>query len=191
MTGGLRIKMALLAIAILLIPPGAHAELANENLLVGLPGGYKAGSQNRNRAMALAEWIPAGEKIADWTEMVTVQIFFGAPKMTPAQFESNMATGWKSSCERGGYEHLANGHENGYGYSFFRLTCPLNKSTGKPENTWVKAIRGKDSFYVVQKAFKFTPDSSKTKEMLDYLKDVSVCDTRSPEHPCPRLTPVR
>ena len=37
----------------------------------------------------------------------------------------------------------------------WRMTCPLNRQTAKPEMTWFKAISGTDSFYVVQKAFKF------------------------------------
>jgi hypothetical protein len=65
------------------------------------------------------------------------------------------------------------------------LACPRNAETGKPEWTWFKAIQGNDSFYVVQKAFKFEPARLQIVEWTRYLKGVSVCDTRLKERRCP------
>jgi hypothetical protein len=65
----------------------------------------------------------------------------------------------------------------------------LNKATGKPEITWFKAVRGNDSFYVVQKAFKFTPSAEQVTTWTQYLRGVAVCDTRLPDRTCPKTTP--
>ena len=59
-------------------------------------------------------------------------------------------------------------------------------ATGKPEITWFKAISGRDSFYVVQKAFKFEPAPEQAKQWVGWLDKVSVCDTRLPDRACPR-----
>ena len=63
--------------------------------------------------------------------------------------------------------------------------CPLNQATGKPEITWFKAIQGNDSFYVVQKAFKFMPTNEQVVAWTQYLKSVQVCDTRIKGRECP------
>ena len=45
-------------------------------------------------------------------------------------------------------------------------------------------MRGRDSFYLVQKAYKFEPSVEQKKQWDDYLDGVSVCDTRRPDRPC-------
>ena len=66
------------------------------------------------------------------------------------------------------------------------LSCPKNPGTGKPEITWFKALQGSDSFYMVQKAFKFAPSQEQISRWMGYLKSVMVCDSRRPESPCPQ-----
>jgi hypothetical protein len=63
----------------------------------------------------------------------------------------------------------------------------LNQATGKPEKTWFKAIKGNDSFYVVQKAFKFDPSKEQIAQWMQYFRSVAVCDTRLADRPCPKL----
>jgi hypothetical protein len=65
------------------------------------------------------------------------------------------------------------------------MNCPRNAQTGKPEITWFKALQGNDSFYVVQKAFKFDPPKEQIVQWTLWLKGVALCDTRLPERACP------
>jgi hypothetical protein len=60
----------------------------------------------------------------------------------------------------------------------------LLASTGKPETTMVKAIRGNDSFYVVQRAVRAVPTPERLETIKQYVEKVSVCDTRLPSRPC-------
>ena len=46
------------------------------------------------------------------------------------------------------------------------LGCKRNPATGKPEMTWFKALAGIDSFYVVQKAFKFVPSKDQVAKWM-------------------------
>jgi hypothetical protein len=92
---------------------------------------------------------------------------------------------WAGSCAGAKSAPVSAGMENGYVTMMWRMTCPLNRRTAKPEMTWFKAISGNDSFYVVQKAFKFEPAQEKAAEWVAWLNKVSVCDTRIPERKCP------
>jgi hypothetical protein len=80
---------------------------------------------------------------------------------------------------------LASAQENGYPIALWLMACPRNKDTGKPEMTWFKAMQGNDSFYVVQKAFKFDPPKEQVAQWTRYLKSVTICDTRLRERACP------
>jgi len=158
--------------------------LENENLLVTMPPGHKVGYNKREQKALISEMVPSAETVENWTEMVTVQIFFGL-KDSVAGFRLRMEKLWAGSCAGAKSAPVSAGIENGYVTMMWRMTCRLNRQTAKPEMTWFKAISGNDSFYVVQKAFKFEPAQEKAAEWVAWLNKVSVCDTRIPERKCP------
>jgi hypothetical protein len=55
--------------------------------------------------------------------------------------------------------------------------------------TIFRAIKGKDAFYVVQRATRAAGSPEQVEGLRAYLAKVSVCDTRSREHPCGDLKP--
>ena len=175
---------AALVIAVLATLTPAHAQLVNENLLVAMPEGYKIGWQDRNAQRLMSEMVPAGETVENWTEMVTVQIFFGL-KSPPQLFRARMGALWAKACPNGTSLPVAEGPERGYPAEVWQQTCPSNPQTKKPEYTYFKAIQGNDSLYVVQKAFKYEPSRDEVVKWTRYLKSVSVCDSRIPERACP------
>ncbi len=162
----------------------AAAQLVNENLLVTVPDGYKIDFQTKKNNMVMTEMVPSAQTVNDWTEMVTVQVFLGL-KATPKQVVGNIARGWLKACPEGQSQTIAETIENGYPILFILLTCPRNSETGKPEYTWFKAIAGNDSFYMVQKAFKFVPEKEQIAQWSRYLRGIMVCDSRLPDRPCP------
>jgi hypothetical protein len=166
----------------------ARAELENENLLVTLPPGYKVDFQQNNDKMMISEMVPSAENVNAWTEMVTVQVFFGL-KIAPEQFRARMEKLWSGSCANSQFNTVDKGVENGYPALVWIQNCPLNKQTGKPEITWFKAVRGNDSLYLVQKAFKFMPSEEQVTTWMQYLRGVAVCDSRRPDRACPKTTP--
>ena len=80
----------------------------------------------------------------------------------------------------------ADATENGYPTLVWLLSCPKNPGPGKPEITWFKAVQGNDSFYLVQKAFKFEPSKEQITRWMGYLRKVSVCDSRIADRACPK-----
>src|ERR1044071_8157948 len=76
----------------------ARADLENENLLTTMPAGYKVDFQQRKGNLLMTEMVPVNENVNNWTEMVTVQIFYGLTNVTPEQFNKRMEGLWQGSC---------------------------------------------------------------------------------------------
>ena len=176
--------LRLLTLALLLLTSSPAFAFEGENLLAGLPQGYKVGFQQKKANARITEMVPANETVESWSEMVTVQVFNGL-NVTPEQFRARMVQMWSGACANAVAGPPTLAVENGYPIAFWMLFCPLNKETGKPETTWFKAIQGHDSFYVVQKAFRFDPSKEQIVQWTHYLKNVAVCDTRVKAQACP------
>jgi hypothetical protein len=173
-----------LCLGALLMRPAA-AQLVNENLLVTKPDGYIVGFETKKNTMTMQEWVPTGQTVENWTEMLTVQVFHGL-KVTPQQFQDNMVQRWKTACPDSSAATIASLTERGYVAQLWLLQCPNNPETKKPEDTWFKAILGNDSLYLVQKAFKFDPSKEQITQLMSFLRSVEVCDTRLPDRACPQ-----
>ena len=184
-----------LLLSCFLVPGTALAEqktaLKNENLLIGMPKRYKVAYQTRVKNMKMTEMIPKTQVLKSWSEMLTVQVFLNDKKLTPVKFFNSIRTVHKKACKGSRATLIRKGIENGYAFSFFFLVCPLNPKTKKPEYTWFKTIRGNDSFYVVQKAWKNSPSKAGIVKWSKYLRRVSVCDTRLADRKCPSPSPNR
>jgi hypothetical protein len=159
--------------------------LENENLLAGLPEGFKVDYQEEQGNQTITEMVAEGESVEDWTTMVTVQVYLGETNTTPEQAQETLTDSWFNACENSESYPVADGAENGYDFILWQLYCPLNPSTQKPELTYLKAIQGNDSFYLVQVAFRYEPSDEDITRWTQYLKQVQVCDSRIPEQACP------
>jgi hypothetical protein len=166
----------------------ALADLENENLLVSVPSGYKIDYQKKQGNVLMSEMVPVNETVNNWTEMVTVQIFYDL-KIAPEQVRGKLEQGWAGSCPGSQTKLITQGVERSYPSIMWVMFCPMNPSTKKPEKTWVRGIQGADSFYLVQKAYKFTPSQEQEAQWLGFLNGVSVCDSRVPERACPKIKP--
>lgn len=162
-------------------------QLKDENLLVGMPQGFKLGFKDTKNGMNMQEFIPAAETVQNWTEMVTVQVFLGRKDLEPSQFLALMQKQWAEACKGSTATPVATGKVNGYDAASILLRCPLLTSTNKPETTVLKAIKGNDSFYVVQRAVRSVPTPERLETMKKYIESVSVCDSRLPTRPCPTV----
>ena len=159
--------------------------LENENLLAELPEGFKVDYQGKENNFVISEMVPEGESVNDWTTLITVEIFLGEKNTTPEQYQQTLTERWFGACENSESSPVADGAENGYDFILWQLYCPLNQSTQKPELTYLKAIQGNDSFYLVQVAFRYEPSDEDITQWIQYLKEVQVCDSRISEQACP------
>ena len=158
--------------------------LENENLLQAIPPDYKIGHQSKRGNMLMTEFVPNGESVNNWTEMLTTQVFIGLTRPTPNEFRQVMQKSWVSFCKDANFADVAAGTENGYVFEVWIQDCPKSVQTGKLERVWFKAIKGNDSFYLIQKAFRFQPEPDQVVRWTQYLRSIQVCDTRLPDRDC-------
>ena len=121
----MRMSSLALALGVVMAASAAAAQLQNENLLVTVPDGFKADFQQKTKEMLISEMVPGAESVNDWTQMVTVQIFFGL-KSGPDEFKSKVETGWARACRGSSAHAVAQGKENGYPFAVWLLACPPN-----------------------------------------------------------------
>lgn len=163
------------------------AQFKGENLLVTMPSGFKVGFQDSKNGMNMQEWVPAGETVQNWSEMVTVQVFLKRTDLDPAKMLQSIQKQWQEACKGSTATPITVDKVNGYPASTTLLRCPLLAATGKPETTMFRAIKGNDSFYMVQRAVRATATPEQLDRMKQYLDKVSLCDSRSAASPCPVL----
>lgn len=166
---------------------GQAQQLKNENLLVGMPQGFKVGFKDSKNGMNMQEFVPAAETVQNWTEMVTVQVFLSRKDLQPGPFLAAMQKQWSDGCKGSTSTTVGTGKVKGYESASVLLRCPLLASTGKPETAMIKAIKGNDSFYVVQRAVRSVPTPERLETMKQYIESVSVCDSRLATAPCPTV----
>ena len=165
--------------------PALAEELSGENLLASLPPPFELGWQTQQDNLELFEYVPHGEKVEDWSRMITIQVFHGKPGADGSGVGSKMAEIWERACTNGSGAEATSGTENGYGFAVWSYDCPLNPESNKPETMFLKAMIGVDALYVVQYAYRAEADEDMVTEAITYLKTVGVCDTRVPEQACP------
>ena len=175
--------------SLLLFGTGALANaFQDENLLQGLPDGFEVGHQAKRDGLTMVEMVPSGQSVHDWSEMVTTQIFHGDPESLDAFF-GGLRGRWSGACAGSETTVIHDGEENGYPVAVWLFSCPMNPSTGKPETTWMRGVRGNDALYVVQWAFRSQPSADDIRRSVSYLRGVVVCDSRIERSACPRVVP--
>jgi len=169
----------------------AAAALQDENILVQVPAGFKLGSHAENSKSLLSEYVPGDESVDHWSKMITVRIIRGNSSADPEALQSTMLTDWKSACPGADGRQLSHLSENGYRASYWSFDCPLNPQTSLGESMVRKVIVAMDATYDVQFAYRRVATAELTQSAVEYLRKVTVCDTRGPDHPCPTgLTPA-
>ena len=181
----MQVRLFILSLT-LSLPLQSWGQFEDESLLLNVPAGYKVDYQARNGNMITTEMVPQAESARRWTEMVTARRFLKLQNATPERLQAYMQKQWLDNCKDGEFFALAEGEENGYPFALWSLYCPKSKVSGRPEYTWVKAIKGNGGFYVVQKAFRFEPSREQVARWTQYLNRVTVCDMKVEGRACPK-----
>jgi hypothetical protein len=182
------IRIATASLALLLGAAAAAASnqtlTAGENLVFSPPQDFKVGYTASHDNRVMTEYVPEGQTVDDWAQMVTVQIFHGAT-VDPAGFLKEVGALYMGHCPGTSAKGIFTGQSNGYVVSTLLLKCPNNPKTGKPETTAFRVIKGRDALYSVQHAWRAVASDQEVEVAMHALGTVTVCDTRVPEHACP------
>ncbi len=162
------------------------AQQPGEKILMSLPEGYERGYADGNEQRYIAEFVPEGQTVEDWQELLSVQVFYGKTDSTARNFADALITAAAEHCEGSSGTIVLNDTENGYDSVVFLVSCPQSETTNHPEWTLFKGIQGKDSFYLVHKAWAFKPGKESMTEWSGYLFGVGLCDDRDDATKCDR-----
>lgn len=182
-------KSVWIVAAVVLALPAYGADKSDrhqgETLVRQAPPGFKSVFSETRNGTSVREFVPKTDSLKNWTSMVTIQSFKSGPDLKPGKFLVEFGEKYAALCPALSHTNILNGSANGYKVSLLAIQCPQNPTTGKPENLYVRAIKGDYSFYSIQYSYDhpLTPDEKTT--LGEYLESVIVCDVRKPEHPCP------
>ena len=131
-------KMTLMLLLLIFPVHLIAEELQGENLLFSPPDGYQIGYTNNNNDIYIQEWIPDGQNIKDWSEMVTIQVLFNYPIGDLDYFVNKFIGMIVAVCEDGRGLTITDGAEYGYLFNYFMTICGKNPNTQKPSISYFK-----------------------------------------------------
>jgi hypothetical protein len=159
----------------------AHAE---EQMLLTPPKGFKVVAETGSDKAKTTVLVPQGQSVANWTEKLSTQVLFKQADESPEAFRARAEKAALAECPGASFEKLKGGTENLYPVAAWIETCPKPKDGAGPLQTWTKAVQGRENFYVLQKAHRFTPDAKQLKALTRLFDASRVCDTRVPGQRC-------
>ncbi len=194
---GLVAGLAAGLIAVTLVPPARAQDEApsqsHEFLIMTPPEGWELAHQQRGRDMFVVQYVPPGETVEDWRQMVQAQVFLGVTGLEPNEFLDNMLELYRSNCDPVGAAPPEIRHVQGYAVSRRVLACGRNKGDNLGTVSLFKVIQGRDALYAINRAWRgpaFDPNRLPiSKDMLErwagFVAGVRLCDGRNPLAPCP------
>ena len=164
-----------------------------EVYIAGLPKGWSLGFQESTEIGHHLEWVPAGQPVRDWRDMIAYQLFPKPVDLAPERFLNKMADHYADSCEQVLATDVEGTPSNGFPGAFRVLACTRNKVTGLGEVTLFRAVMGERAFYVAQRAWRTDPFAPEkipvTGDQLDdgrkLIEYGVACRGQTRQRPCP------
>ncbi|EPY02812.1 hypothetical protein [Magnetospirillum fulvum] len=173
----------------------SQAPEPTERLVMIPPEGWVGGGASSGRNTVSTHMFPPGQTSENWTEMLTIQVI-ADPRAEARAFVQRVVDASRAGCDASGPSPATEGMTNDYPVATLTVTCTRGHQSGKGGIVAVKAIRGKQALFVVERLWRgpaFARDDSPPipKAMLlewsTFLRSVSLCDQADPaRHPCPR-----
>jgi hypothetical protein len=187
-------RLAPLLFALALIASRAEGAMQGENLLVPpMPAGWIKAYGAEGNGINMVEYVPAGQSLDSWTEMINVEVFFGRGGTSPALLQQKVTEGFQSNCDSLHVDGLGHGTTSGLSALRWISYCTRVKETGKGEITYAQAISGKANFYLVQRVLRVAPfalakppfDRATLAAWQKLFDQVAICDSSDAARPCP------
>ena len=105
--------------------------------------------------------------------------------VTPKEFKAYDENLGKTNCVAFDLNVISDAATNGYNSILWKTACTHKDNS--ISTTLYKAVKGNDAFYMVKKIWLSVPSEESFSTWSNYLGNISVCDTRVSEHPCPPL----
>lgn len=165
-----------------------------ENFLIPLPKGWKQATAEQQFNLRTTQFFPDGQTTQKWEEMLRSRIFYFVRDAPLETFLLQAAYIPKEQCENVIVTPVAKGMVNGYPSLFTVRLCTKDTTTGQGEVAMIKAIQGRDSLYIGERAWRVKAYSKdkppvpkeKFEQWIAFMGSFTVCDTRDPKRSCPK-----
>jgi hypothetical protein len=177
-------------------PPGtAQKDRMAEMLHVPIPPGWVLADRSATQGMILSEYVPAGQTMDRWTEMIAVMTIDRRAAPSLAVLAQRLDQRFRSGAGCAVtpiVEPPTVRSEGPYPYAVQAVLCGRTERWGQGEYMVHRVIEGRDAYYDVQRSRRLPPAASAdlpvTPEMraeaVGLLKAVGVCDNRLPDRKC-------
>lgn len=174
-------------------PAMSNAQTGSETLLVAPPRDWDVATNRRDRGLSVVQYVPPGQTLEDWDDMVQVQIFHGLVDLGPSRFLSSMLANYSAVCAPVGASEPEFGRDSPFPSATQMMLCGRNADSNLGEVALFKAIQGRESLYAVARvwrgiAFELSAMPLGERVLADWaalLDRVRLCDNADPAAPCP------
>ncbi|MEW5729573.1 MAG: hypothetical protein AB1918_17215 [Pseudomonadota bacterium] len=178
--------LALIAVA------AAAPAWAGERLQVPQLPGWVAVASYAGPDSEVTELVPQGEEEEGWSRRIVVQAFRDAAMAVPAFLDLAAANSAALCAEGASAEPARVGRLGPLDAGSRLISCGRTKAEGRGEVALHYAIRGRDAFYVVVRAWRGSPFAAgagpvsrrELDDWIGFMRAVTVCDSRDPSRPC-------
>lgn len=177
-------------------PPGtAQKDRMAEMLHVPIPARWVLANRGATPEMILSEYVPAGQTMDRWTDMIAVMTINRRAAPSLAVLAQRLDQRFRSGagCAVAPIVEPPTVRSDGpYPYAVQAVLCGRTERWGKGEYMVHRVIEGRDAYYDVQRSWRLpsaaSADLPVTPEMraeaVGLLQAVGVCDNRLPDRKC-------
>ncbi|NKX43413.1 hypothetical protein [Roseicyclus persicicus] len=163
----------------------AGGAAAQESLRIAVPEGFGLAYRVEAEAGAVREFVPAGQTVDDWREMLTVQRFAAAAGGDPGAFVEGVLAELQAVCATPLATPVEPGQAPPYADALAVLGCEVSPRTGGTEIFAIRAIAGREAMHVVQFAWTRRPTEAELGAALALVSGAVLCDPARTDAPCP------
>lgn len=179
----------------------ASVPIFSQRFVHGLPAGWKPAFERTLGDKYIIEYLPAGQTVHDWREMITVQGFRNlarVPGASPRRILEVMVEEHRKVCgERLVLKFLGERRVDSYaafaaiiGCDGIRSNHPTGLRVGQGEIAYFIAIQGTNEIYLIHRAVRFetgAPTSQVVEQVtrgMDATEPIKVCELDVPQTAC-------
>lgn len=185
--------MRLAGLLVLLLLAGA-AEASEERLFAAPPAGWKQVFQEHKGSRRVHKFVPPGQGLEAWTEMVSIQVFEDLAGVAAVDFARRMAEEARKGCDRHEGREPDSREVNGYAVSLLLTECRRG-APSRVEVLMATVIRGREGIYLVQRSWRGDQAGGGNplmgrearEDWLAFMGTVELCDLARREAPCKSL----
>ncbi|WP_419903122.1 hypothetical protein [Kiloniella sp.] len=163
-----------------------------EFFMAAIPDGWQALPRATEAQQTSAEWLPPGQTVENWTDMITVQVFPGWAEGDVSIFLDGLADIYKQNCEVSGATPLLKDQVNGFLTGFRLINCTRDLTRNSGEVSLFRALIGQSAAYLIQRVFRVPEFEIGAKPVTDEamiqayssISSVGACKLNSKQYTC-------